>query len=81
MNMHENLNISEGKEMVKAILDKMRLRYSLSDSVIINQILSLFKGRLSINFKSICKFDLKMQIKCKLNYLHILPSKIGPYLY
>ena len=27
MNLHENLNISKGKEMVKAILDKMRLSY------------------------------------------------------
>ena len=27
MNMHENLNISKGKEMVKAILDKIRLSY------------------------------------------------------
>ena len=27
MNMHGNLNISKGKEMVKAILDKMRLSY------------------------------------------------------
>ena len=27
MNMHENVNISKGKEMVKAIVDKMRLSY------------------------------------------------------
>ena len=51
MNMHENLNISKGKEMVKAILDKMRLSFK-SDSAILNQILGPFKGRLSINFKS-----------------------------